>query len=259
MSLRRGQVRTARRACGGTGSAEPRGDNRSLGTRFPCGPTSDFRDSDHFGLHSRPDWTGPCRKPARPGGNVTGVSALSADYVAKSLELLKQADPRISRVGVIGDLRNPTYAIYQRELGPAGRALGVALDFEPVNALSDIEPALSAVQKRGANAVLVMHQPFTFQHRQHIVQVVNRYRLPAVYGSQEAVELGGLISYTVSVSDVFRRAAFYVDKILNGVKPADLPVEQPTKFKLVINLKTANALGHTVSPLLLARADDVIE
>jgi putative tryptophan/tyrosine transport system substrate-binding protein len=196
---------------------------------------------------------------ARPGGNVTGVSALSADYVAKSLELLRQADPRISRVGVIGDLRNPTYAIYQRELGPAGRALGVALDFEPVNALSDIEPALSAVQKRGANAVLVMHQPFTFQHRQHIVEVVNRHRLPAVYGSQEAVELGGLISYAVSISDVFRRAAFYVNKILNGVKPADLPVEQPTKFKLVINLKTANALGLTVSPLLLARADEVIE
>src|SRR5262245_38084477 len=227
MSLRRGQVRTARRACGGTGSAEPRGDNRSLGTRFPCGPTSDFRDSDHFGLHSRPDWTGPCRKPARPGGNVTGVSALSADYVAKSLELLKQADPRISRVGVIGDLRNPTYAIYQRELGPAGRALGVALDFEPVNALSDIEPALSAVQKRGANAVLVMHQPFTFQYRQHIVQVVNRYRLPAVYGSQEAVELGGLISYTVSVSGCSGALRSTWTKFLMASNPLTSPSSNP--------------------------------
>lgn len=196
---------------------------------------------------------------ARPGGNITGLSALASDYIAKSLELLKQADRRISRVGVIGHLRNPTYAIYRRELEPAGRTLGVALDFEPVNALSDIEPALSAVQKRGANAVLVMHQPFTFQHRQHIVDVVNRRRLPAVYGSQEAVELGGLISYAVSVSDVFRRAAFFVDKILNGVNPADLPVEQPTTYQLAINLKTARSLGLAMGPSLLLRANRVIE
>jgi putative ABC transport system substrate-binding protein len=156
-------------------------------------------------------------------------------------------------------LRNPTYAIYKRDLEPAGRALGVALDFEPVNALSDIEPAVSAVQKRGANAVLVMHQPFTWRNRKYIVEVVNRHRLPAVYGNRQVVELGGLISYAESMTAVFRRAAFYVDKILKGVKPADLPVEQPTKFELVINLKTAHALGLTVSPLLLARADKVIE
>ena len=104
-----------------------------------------------------------------------------------------------------------------------------------------------------------MNQPFAWRNRQYIVEVVNRHRLPAVYGSREAVELGGLISYAVSISDVFRRAAFYVDKVLNGVKPADLPVEQPTEFELVINLKTVHALGLTVSPLLLARADKVIE
>lgn len=196
---------------------------------------------------------------ARPGANVTGLSALASDYVAKSLQLLKQAAPQTSRVGVLGHGTNPTYAIYQRELEPAGRALGIILDFGPVNALTDIEVTLLAMQRRGANAFLMMHQPFTFAHRQHIVNVVARRRLPAIYGSQEAVELGGLISYAASVSDVFRRAAFFVDKIFHGVKPADLPVEQPTTFQLAINLKTAKALGLTIPPSLLLRADRVIE
>lgn len=196
---------------------------------------------------------------ARPGANVTGLSALASDYVAKSLQLLKQAAPRTSRVGVLGHGTNPTYAIYQRELESAGRALGIVLDFGPVNALTDIEVTLLAMQRRGADAFLVMHQPFTFAHRQHIVNVVARRRLPAIYGSQEAVELGGLISYAASVSDVFRRAAFFVDKIFHGVKPADLPVEQPTTFQLAINLKTAKALGLTIPPSLLLRADQVIE
>jgi len=196
---------------------------------------------------------------ARPGGNVTGLSALASDYVAKSLQLLKLAAPRTSRVGVLGHGANPTYAIYRRELEPAGRALGLALDFGPVNALADIEAALSAMQRRGADAFLVMHQPLTFEHRRHIVNIVSRRQLPAIYGSQEAVELGGLISYAASVSDVFRRAAFFVDKILRGYKPADLPVEQPTTFQLAINLKTAKALRLTIEPSLLLRADRVIE
>ena len=196
---------------------------------------------------------------ARPGGNVTGLSALASDYVAKSLELLKQAAPRISRVGVLGHGPNPTYAIYRRELEPAGRALGLALEFGPVNALTDIEVALSAMQRRGADAFLVMHQPFTFTHRDHIVSLVARRRLPAMYGSREAVELGGLISYAVSVSDVYRRAAVFVDKVFRGVRPGDLPVEQPTTFELAINLKTARALRLTVEPSLLLRANRVIE
>lgn len=196
---------------------------------------------------------------ARPGGNVTGLSALASDYVAKSLQLLKEAAPRTSRAGVLGHAANPTYTIYRRELEPAGRALGIALDFGPVNALADVEAALSAMKRRGADAFLVMHQPFTFQHREHIVNVVARLRLPAMYGSQEAVELGGLISYAVSVPDVFRRAAFFVDRVLRGAKPADLPVEQPTTFQLTINLKTARSLGLTMPPSLLLRAGRVIE
>ncbi len=196
---------------------------------------------------------------ARPGTNVTGISALSSDYAAKSLQLLKEAATRTSRVGVLGHTANPTYAIYRRELEPAGRAMGLALDFAGVEAPGEIEAALSAMQRRGADAFLVMHQPFTLHHRERIVNLVARLRLPAMYGSREAVELGGLISYAASVVDTFRRAATFVDKILKGAKPADLPVEQPTKIELVINLKTAKALGLTIPQSLLLRADEVIQ
>jgi putative ABC transport system substrate-binding protein len=196
---------------------------------------------------------------SRPGANVTGLSALALDYVAKSLQLLKEIAPRISRVGVLGHGANPTYAIYRRELESAGRALGIVLDFGQVNVLADIEVTLSAMQKRGADGFLVMHQPFTFEHRQDIVNVLTRYRLPAIYGSQEAVELGGLMSYAVSVSEVFRRAAYFVDRILHGYKPADLPVEQPTNFEMAINMKTAKALGVQFPQTILVRADRVID
>jgi putative ABC transport system substrate-binding protein len=183
----------------------------------------------------------------RPGANVTGISALASDYVAKSLQLLKGAVPRISRVGVLGNGGNPTWAIYQRELEPAGRALGIVLDFEPVQALAEVEAAVSALRKRGAHALFVMHQPQTFVHRQKM------------YGSREAVEAGGLLSYSVSVPDVFRRAAVLIDRVLKGATPADLPVEQPTSFQLAINLRTARSLGLTISPSLLVQADRVIE
>jgi putative ABC transport system substrate-binding protein len=196
---------------------------------------------------------------ARPGANITGLSALASDYAAKSLQLLKEVAPRTSRVGVLGHAANPTYVIYRRELEPAGRALRIALDFGPINAFADIEAELSAMRKHRADAFLVMHQPFTFEHREHIVNVVARLRVPAVYGSREAIEVGGLMSYAASVADVHRRAAIFVDKVLHGVKPADLPVEQPTKFELVINLKTAKALGLTIPQSLLVRADQVIE
>jgi putative ABC transport system substrate-binding protein len=195
---------------------------------------------------------------ARPGANVTGISALASDYAAKSLQLLKEAAPRISRVGVLGQAANPTYAIYRRELEPAGRGMGLALDFVGVEAPGEIEAALSVLQRRGADAFLVMHQPFTFEHRERIVKLVARFQLPAMYGSREAVEAGGLLSYAVSVPDTFRRAAFLVDKVLHGAKPADLPVEQPTTFELAINLKTAKSLGLAMPPSLLLRADEVI-
>lgn len=196
---------------------------------------------------------------SRPGANVTGLSALASDYVAKSLQLLKETAPRISRVGVLGHRVNPSYAIYRRELESAGRALGIVLDFGQVDSIADIEATVSAMHRRGADGFLVMHQPFTFEHRQEIVNILTRYRLPAIYGSREAVELGGLISYAVSVSDVFRRAAYFVDRIFHGYKPADLPVEQPTNFELAINMKTAKALSIKIPQSLLISANKLIE
>jgi putative ABC transport system substrate-binding protein len=196
---------------------------------------------------------------ARPGANVTGISALASAYAAKSLQLLKEAAPRTSRVGVLGHAANPTYAMYRSQLEPAARAMGIALDFVGVEAPEDIEAALSAMQRRGVDAFLVMHQPFTYAHRERIVNVSARLRLPAMYGSREAVESGGLISYAASLPDTFRRAAYFVDKVLHGAKPGDLPVEQPMNFELVVNLKTAKALGLTVPSSLLLRAHEVIE
>jgi putative tryptophan/tyrosine transport system substrate-binding protein len=196
---------------------------------------------------------------ARPGGNVTGISALALDYAAKSLQLLKEVAPRTSRVGILGHTANPTYAIYRRELESAARTMGLALDFEGVEAPREIESALSALRGRGADSLLVMHQPFTFEQRERIVGTVARIRTPAMYGSREAVELGGLISYAASVADTMRRSAYFVDKVLHGAKPADLPVEQPTNFELVINLKTAKVLGLTIAPSLRLRADEVIQ
>lgn len=133
------------------------------------------------------------------------------------------------------------------------------LDYGPIHGVQDIDAAFSALHGRGANAVLVMHRGLTFEHRAHVVSAVARLRLPAMYGSREAVELGGLMSYAVSIADVFRRSAFFVDRLLQGARPADLPVEQPTSFQLVVNLRTARALGLSLPRALLVRAERVIE
>lgn len=196
---------------------------------------------------------------AHPGGNVTGISALASDYVAKSLQLLKEATPRTSRVGVLGHGANPTFGIYRRELAPAGTTLGLRLEFREMANVADIDSDVAALANRGVTSVLVMHQPLTFTNRAQIVEALGKRRLPAMFGSREAVEAGGLIAYAVNVGDVFRRSAVYVDKILKGARPADLPVEQPTKFELAINLKTAKALGLTMPRSLLLRADHIIE
>ena len=196
---------------------------------------------------------------ARPDANITGISALASDYAAKSLQILKELAPRTSRVGVLGHAANPTFAIYRRELEPAARALGIQLDFVGVASPAEIEPALKSMAGRGADALLMMHQPLPFIQRENIVQLVARLRLPAIYGSREAVEAGGLVSYAVSVSATFRRAAFIVDKVLHGTKTTDLPIEQPTNFELVLNLKTAGALHLKVPQSVRLRADQVIE
>ena len=196
---------------------------------------------------------------ARPGGNVTGLSYFNEAIVAKRLELLKEFVPGLVRVAV---LRNPLvapHANFWQETEVAARTLGVALQPLDVRGPENFEAAFAAATRGNAQALIAFDDSLTVAYRPRIAALAANSRLPAIYGFREFPDDGGLMSYGPSFADLFRRAATYVDKILKGAKPADLPVEQPTKFELVINRKTANALGLTVPPTLLAQADDVIE
>jgi putative ABC transport system substrate-binding protein len=196
---------------------------------------------------------------ARPGGNVTGLSYFNEAIVAKRLQLLKELVPGLAQVAV---LRNPSiavHAIFWQETEVAARTLGVALQPLNIRGPDDFEGAFAAATQGNAQALIALDDALTIAHRPRIVGLAATSRLPAMYGLREFPDDGGLISYGPSFADLFRRAATYVDKILKGAKPADLPVEQPTKFELVINRKTANALGLTVPTTLLAQADEVIE
>jgi putative ABC transport system substrate-binding protein len=196
---------------------------------------------------------------ARPGGNLTGVTALGEELSGKRLEVLKEAVPGVNRVGV---LANPAYA----DTGPflkgterAARALSVRLQMLELHDPTELEKAFAAMTRERAGAFVVGTDPFFNVNRKRIVALAAKNRLPAMYGLREYVDDGGLIFYGASLPDMYRRAAVYVDKILRGAKPANLPVEQPTKFELVINRKTAKALGLTIPPSLLQRADQVLE
>src|SRR3989338_3195010 len=196
---------------------------------------------------------------ARPGGNITGLSTLAPELSGKQLELLKEIVPRLSRVAVLGTSTRPGTTQQLRETELAAGALGVKLQYLDVLDPKDIETAFRAASKGRAGAVLVLGGPlFTFQRTQ-FVELAAKSRLPAIYPSPEFVEAVGLITYSVSRIDLHRRAATYVDKILKGAKPADLPVEQPTKVELVINLKAAKQIGVTIPPNVLSRADKVIK
>jgi putative tryptophan/tyrosine transport system substrate-binding protein len=195
---------------------------------------------------------------AHPGGNVTGLSNVGSDLGGKQLELLKEAFPRVSHVGVLWDSANPGNALWLGEMEVAAEALRITLQPVDVHSPSDIEPALSAIKKEHASALSALRTAVTINYRPRIVDFAAKSRLPAMYPDREFVEVGGLMSYGPNFADLFRRAATYVDKILKGVKPADLPVEQPTKFELVINLKTAKQIGVTISQSVLYRADKVI-
>jgi putative ABC transport system substrate-binding protein len=192
---------------------------------------------------------------ARPGGNITGLSSLAPEISGKQLELLKEIVPRLSHVAV---LRTLYRAPVLKEMELAAGALGVKLQYLDVLDPKDIETAFQAAGKGRADAVLVLASPILESHRTEIVELAVKSRLPAIYPFPEFVEAGGLMTYGVSITDLFRRTAIYVDKILKGAKPADLPVEQPMKFELVINLKTAKQIGLTIPPNVLARADKVI-
>jgi putative tryptophan/tyrosine transport system substrate-binding protein len=196
---------------------------------------------------------------ARPGGNITGLSSLSVDISGKRLELLKEIIPKLSRVAILGTSTIPGYGQSLKEIELAAEAIGVRLQYLDVRAAKDIEVALRAAGKDRADAVLVLQSLVLNSQRKKIVDLAVKSRLPAIYYAPEWVEDGGLMSYGVSFTDLNRRAAIYVDKILKGAKPADLPVEQPTKFEFIINLKAAKQIGLTIPPNVLVRADRVIK
>src|SRR5215470_74830 len=195
---------------------------------------------------------------ARPGGNITGLSTLSPELSGKQLELLKEIIPTLSRVAVLGTSNRPGTAQGLRETKLAAGALGVQLQYLDVPSPKDIEVAFREARNARAEAVLVLGSPIHYSDRKRIVELAAKSRLPATYNRLEYVEEGGLMTYGVNISDLFRRSATYVDKILKGRTPADLPVEQPIKFEFIINLKAAKQIGLTIPPNVLARADKVI-
>jgi putative tryptophan/tyrosine transport system substrate-binding protein len=196
---------------------------------------------------------------ARPGGNITGLSTLSPEISGKQLELLKEIVRRLSRVGVIGNSTVPGGAQELKETEVAAGAFGVQLQYLDVRGFADIETAFQAAKKGRADALLVLGNPVLNAHRTQVVDLAVKNRLPATYTRPEFVEAGGLMTYVASYNDLFRRAATFVDKILKGRKPADLPVEQPIKFEFIINLRAAKQIGLTIPPNVLARADKVIK
>jgi putative tryptophan/tyrosine transport system substrate-binding protein len=196
---------------------------------------------------------------ARPGGNITGLSTLAPELSGKQLELMKEIIPKLSRVAVFGSSTSPGNAQSLREVELAARAFKVQLQYLDVLDPKDIETTFRAASNGRADGVLVLNSPVFTSRQTQVVDLAVKSRLPAIYGRSEFVIDGGLMSYGASQNDLDRRAATYVDKLLKGTKPADLPVEQPKKFELVINLKTAKQIGLTIPPNVLARADKVIK
>src|SRR5712691_8301521 len=196
---------------------------------------------------------------ARPGRNVTGLSALIPELSAKRLEIVKEMVSTLSRVAVLWNSAYPEKATEFRQTQAAGKALGIRIQSLEAQSANEIDNALDAATRARVGALLILPDPLTNTYQARIVKLAAKRRLPTMFTQRPPVGAGGLMSYGASYADLFRRAATYVDKILKGAKPADLPVEQPTKFELVINLKTAKALGLTIPPSLLLRADEVIQ
>ena len=203
--------------------------------------------------------TGVVASLARPGGNITGLSSLAPELSGKQLELLKENIPRVSRVAVFGNSTRPGNAQALREIEIAAKAFGIKLQYLDVLSSKDIESAFRAASKGRAQAVLMLGNPVATSQRTQITDLAAKNRLPAIYDRPEFVEDGGLMTYSVSQNDLFRQAATYVDKILKGRTPADLPVEQPIKFEFIVNLKAAKQIGLTIPPNVLVRADKVIK
>jgi ABC-type uncharacterized transport system substrate-binding protein len=196
---------------------------------------------------------------AHPGGNVTGLSAFTTESELKRLELLRELVPRLTRLSALYNMGNPVSSPRWEAIRSAERTVGIEARLLDVRTPEDLESAFELATRQRADAVIVGNDGLIQANRRSVVGLSARYKLPAVYAFKDIVDDGGLMSYSVNYSDLYYRAARFVDKIFKGAKPADLPVEQPTKYELVINLKTARALGIEVPPTLLARADEVIE
>ena len=196
---------------------------------------------------------------ARPGGNVTGLATLFPELAAKRLKLLKETLPGVSRVAVLWNAANPGNVLQIGETKVAAQTLGLRLQSVEVRGPEDFQGAFAAMTRGRPEALVSLADPLIFTYQTQIVDFAAKSRLPAMHPFRESVEAGGLMAYSVNIPDMFRRAATYVDKILRGAKPGDLPIEQPTKFEFVINIKTAQALGLTIPQSLLLRADQVVE
>ena len=196
---------------------------------------------------------------ARPGGNITGSSSHNPGLEAKRLELLKELVPKLRRVAVLWNPANPLHHSLVREAEETASQLGMRLELVGVKSPTEFDAAFATMEKKRPDALIVQGDIFFYSHRKRIVDFTMKGRLPAVFTLSGFADAGGLVVYGANYSAMFRRGAIYVDKILKGAKPADLPVEQPTKFELVINLKTAKVLGLTIPPSLRLRADQVIE
>jgi putative ABC transport system substrate-binding protein len=210
------------------------------------------------GLATDPVETGLVESLARPGGNITGVTNLTIEIAGKRLELFKVTVPTLVRVAVLYDAANPGNVLHAKAVQTAGHALGLTVQLWEVRGVDDFERVFAALREERPDGLYVPGGPLTRGNETRIVDVAVKSRIPSVHDSREAVEVGGLMSYADDIVDRYRRAAAYVDKILKGAKPGDLPVEQPTTFKLVINLKTAEALGLKIPPTVLFQATEVI-
>ena len=211
-----------------------------------------------MGFDNDPVGNGFVASLAQPGGNITGLSTLAPEISGKQLEILKETMPRLTRLAVLGSSSQPGTAQALKELEMAAKALAVKRFFSDVQTAKDIESAFLRAMKERPEAILVLNSPVFNSPRSQITGLAAKARLPAIYWATEFVEAGGLMTYSVSFTDLFHRAATYVDKILKGRKPADLPVEQPKKFEFIINLTAAKQIGLTIPPNVLARADRVI-
>ena len=211
-----------------------------------------------MGAASDPVGTGLVASLARPGGNITGLSLLSPELSGKRLELLKEMAPKVSHIGILSDTGSAATVPMLKETQEVARALGLRVQVIEVRSPNDFDSAFTAVKKERVDALNVLNSAVFNAHRKTIVEFATKNRLPAIYGDSNFIDAGGLTAYGPHIADVYRRAATYVDKILKGAKPADLPVEQPKKFEFIINLKAAKQIGLVIPPNVLARADRVI-